>query len=121
MKIALSIIAVFFIFVSCSKTNFAEYRKSPGIDLRFCNIKSWSDIHGDEQRTNFFTYNEYENPVSVISNQSGTGSGHHLFSYDDQQRLVGYEYEFVFIKQFKYEGSSRRSHGAQVTDFYGRE
>ena len=36
MKIALFVILVFFMFGSCTKINLAEYRKNPGIDLRFC-------------------------------------------------------------------------------------
>jgi hypothetical protein len=121
MKTALIFSVVFFVFGSCTKINLAEYRKNPGIDLRFCNIKTWTDIHGDEERKNIFTYDEHDNPVSVTSDQSGTGSGHHFFTYDTLQRLIKYEYEFAFIKTFHYEGNSRRTIDAQVTDVYGRE
>ncbi|HUQ67148.1 MAG TPA: hypothetical protein VM101_13385 [Flavitalea sp.] len=121
MKIALFVILVFFMFASCTKINFAEYRKDPGIDLRFCNIKTWTDIHGDEERKNLFTYNEHDNPVSVTSDHAGTGSGHHFFTYDNLQRLLKYEYEFVFTKSYHYESNSRKATHAQVTDVYGRE
>lgn len=121
MKIALSIVAIFFMFVSCTKFNLADYKKNPGIDLRFCNIKTWIDQHGDELRTNIFTYNENENPLSVTSNLSGTGSGHHFFEYDANQRLIKYEYEFVFTRFYHYEGDNRLATGAQVMDGFGRE
>ena len=121
MKIALYIFVVFFMFVSCTKFNLADYRKNPGVDLRFCNIKTWSDIHGDEQRTNIFIYDENENPISVTSNLAGTGNGSHFFTYDSIQRLKSYEYEFVQTRNYHYEGSRRRASDAQVIDVYGRE
>lgn len=121
MKIALSIASVFFIFICCTKYSFDNYRKNPGIDLRFCNIKTWSDTQGEDARVNVFTYDEHQNPVSVKSNLSGTGNGNHYFTYDDKLRLVKYEFEFVRTKQFHYEGTSRTASGAQVIDLLGRE
>ena len=121
MKTALSLSLVFFMFISCAKISLKDYVKNPGIDLRFCNIKTWTDTHGDEQRINVFTYDENENPVSVTSNQQGTGSGHHFFTYDDNQRLIKYEFEFVYTKEFHYEENARRAIGAKVTDIVGRE
>lgn len=121
MKIALSIALVFLMFVSCVKYSLRDYVKNPGIDLRFCNIKTWTDIHGEEQRTNVFTYDEKENPISVTSNQQGTGNGHHFFTYDANQRLIKYEFEFVHTKEYHYDGNSRRATGAKVTDALERE
>ena len=121
MKAALSVAATICIFISCSKTSLKDYRKNPGIDLRFCNIKTWTDVRGEELRTNVFSYDENENPVSIISNVSGTGNGSHYFTYDDRQRLTKYEFEFVYTKEFHYEGNSRLASGAKVTDVLGRE
>ena len=121
MKIALKLVVVFFMFVSCTKFNLADYKKNPGIDLRFCNIKTWTDPHGDELRVNIFTYDDNENPISVTSDLSGTGSGHHFFTYDDHQRLIKYEYEFVQTKFYHYEGDNRLATDAQVMDGFGRE
>lgn len=121
MKTALSIAVVLYLFVSCTKYSLSDYVKNPGIDLRFCNIKTWTDIHGDEQRVNIFTYDDNENPISVTSNQQGTGSGHHFFTYDEDQRLIKYEFEFVHTKEYHYSSASRKALGAKVTDALGRE
>jgi hypothetical protein len=121
MKIALCVAVVFFTFNSCTKINFTEYRKNPGIDLRFCNIQTWTDTHGDETRKNVFTYDVHGNPLSVVSDQHGTGNGAHFFTYDEFQRLIKYEYELVQTKNYQYEGMSRRASGAEITDVFGRE
>lgn len=122
-RIALCFTVIVFAFVSCTKINFAEYRKNPG-QLRFCNIATWTDSPGDESsetRTNIFTYDEHGNPLTVTSDNSSTGSGAHFFTYDDKQRLAKYEYEFVRTKEYHYDGNSTRADSATVTDLFERE
>lgn len=109
-----------FLFVSCNKV-FEEHRQNPGVDLRFCNIKTWTDSHLDELRENKFTYNEHDNPVSVTSNQHGTGSGFHYFRYDENQRLKEYEEEYVVTRYYHYDGNSKLPTGDSMVDAYGRE
>lgn len=112
---------IFFAFISCTKFSFNEYKKNAGT-LAFCNIATWTDVHGDEIRTNKFEYDSSGRPVSVTSNMNGTGNGHHFFTYDKQDRLSSYEYEFVEKKKFTYNNSSNvRPAGAEVTDVLGRE
>lgn len=121
MKNAFYIALLFFAFASCTKFSFTDYKKNAGT-LAFCNIATWTDVHGDEVRTNVFEYDSSGRPVSVTSNLNGTGNGHHFFTYDNQDRLSSYEYEFVETKQFIYDNSSNvRPAGAQVTDLLGRE
>ncbi|MBL7698898.1 MAG: hypothetical protein JNK79_12095 [Chitinophagaceae bacterium] len=122
-RIAMCLTVVSFALSSCTKINFAEYWKHPG-QLRFCNIAAWTDSPGDESsetRTNVFTYDEHGNPLSVIPDQHGTGNGSHFFSYDTQERLVSYEYEFVKTKVFHYQENKSRADSATVTDAFGRE
>lgn len=121
MRTALSVLLALLVSYSCTRVTLDDYKNKDGIDLRFCNIKSWTDIHGDEERTNEFTYDEHGNPLTVTSDHQGTGSGFHYFRYDEEQRLSEYEHEFVQIKYFRYEGSSRKATGAKVIDVYGRE
>jgi hypothetical protein len=120
MRKALYLFLAFSLCVSCKKL-FDEYRQNPGVDLRFCNIKTWTDNHMDELRENIFTYNEHGNPISVTSNHQGTGSGYHYFRYDEKQRLIEHEEEFVSTHYYHYEGTSRQPAGNTIIDAYGRE
>lgn len=118
-RVAIWLPVVFFSFSSCTKINFTEYRKNPG-QLRFCNIATWTDSRGEETRTNIFTYDENGNPLAVESNLHGTGNGFHHFTYDAQERLATYEYEFVQTKNYHYTGAGKQADSATVTDALDR-
>lgn len=120
MRKPLSLLLICSLFFSCSKT-LEHQRLHPGIDLRFCNIRSWTHPHLGETRSNTFTYNALGNPVNVTSNMEGTGSGFHYFTYDDQVRLSVHEHEFTYTYYYYYEGNSRRPTGCTRIDAYGRE
>lgn len=105
---------------SCNKS-LEEYHSRPGIDLKFCNIKTWIHPHLGESRTNIFAYNSLGNPVSVTSDITGTGSGFHYFRYDDRNRLSEHEHEYVATYYYHYTGNSNRPYGDTRIDAYGRE
>lgn len=122
-RIALSAIVVLFVFTSCTKFNAGEYFKNPG-QLRFCNLATWKEAPADasgDTRINMFTYDANGNPTKVTSNQHGTGRGFHYFTYDSQQRLSTYEYEFAYTKTYHYEDDRKLADSATLTDVYGRE
>lgn len=121
MKVALTLLLLVLLLSTCTRVTLNDYKHKYGIDLRFCNIKTWTDTHGDELRTNVFTYDEHGNPVSVTSDHEGTGSGWHYFRYDEHQRLSEYEHQFSQTKFFNYDGVSRKPTGARIVDVYGRE
>jgi len=106
--------------ISCNK-RLEEFRLNPGLDLRFCNIKTWTHPHLGELRTSIFHYNAQGNPISVTSNLEGTGNGYHYFRYDNQHRLAEYEWEFAYTYYYHYDGNSRRPLGDTRIDAYGRE
>lgn len=122
-RIAIPALVVLFVFNSCTKFNARDYFKHPG-QLRFCNIATWTDVPSDESedvRTNVFVYDDNGNPLSVTSDQHGTGRGFHYFTYDDQQRLATYEYEFAYTKIYHYQDDRQLADSATVTDAFGRE
>lgn len=120
MRKSLLLLFVCALFLSCNK-KFDDFRKIPGMDLRFCQIKKWDDQHPTGLRHNVFSYNEYGNPTSVTSDLEGTGAGYHYFKYDENQRLIEHEWEFIGTYLYHYEGSDRRPTGNTIVDAYGRE
>lgn len=114
MKYLLLLLAI--AFYSCDKEE--TIINKPPEQIPVCQIDTWIDtMFTGVLKHNVFTYNEYGNPVQVISEHAGTGAEPDYFSYDSLQRLT--EHASLFTFQYLYHGSDTLPYAATEIWPYG--
>ena len=100
---ALLFTGIILLSVSCNKK--AEVQKLPGEaeanywpDQRYCNIDSIQVTNSDRKWK--FSYDNYGNPVSIVTPTTSTGNHNWSFYYDAQRRMNKYVRRFDNVDMF---------------------